>query len=86
MQGLNFQRGQGDAGRPAPVRHAVSRPAPLPQGAVRRDPAPSRLAYRLNRINWIEAGWQYVMLDSDIPNRESYQRNRIDLGWKIQLF
>lgn len=50
MQGLNFQRGQGDAGRPAPVRHAVSRPAPLPQGAVRRDPAPSRLAYRLNRM------------------------------------
>jgi hypothetical protein len=40
----------------------------------------------LNRINWLEAGWQYVMLDSDMPNRESYQRNRIDIGWKIQLF
>ena len=45
-----------------------------------------RLAYRLNRINWLEAGWQYVMLDSEIPNRESYQRNRFDIGWKIQLF
>lgn len=46
----------------------------------------ARLAYRVNRINWIEAGWQYVQLDSDVTNRESYQRNRIDVGWKIQLF
>ena len=46
----------------------------------------ARLAYRLNRINWIEAGWQFVKLDSEIPARESYERNRIDIGWKIQLF
>lgn len=46
----------------------------------------ARLAYRVNRINWIEAGWQYVQLDSDVTNRESYQRNRFDVGWKIQLF
>ncbi len=45
-----------------------------------------RLAYRVNRINWIEAGWQYVMLDSEVLNRESYERNRFDIGWKIQLF
>ena len=45
-----------------------------------------RMSYRLNRINWIEAGWQYVKLDSEIPGRESYDRNRIDIGWKIQLF
>ncbi len=45
-----------------------------------------RLAYRVNRINWIEAGWQYVQLDSDIETRESYERNRFDIGWKIQLF
>lgn len=45
-----------------------------------------RLSYRVNRINWIEAGWQYVQLDSDVLNRESYTRNRIDIGWKIQLF
>jgi hypothetical protein len=45
-----------------------------------------RLAYRVNRINWIEAGWQYVKFDSDLLNRESYDRNRIDIGWKIQLF
>ncbi|NCA82514.1 MAG: hypothetical protein EOM72_07165 [Opitutae bacterium] len=46
----------------------------------------ARLAYRVNRINWLEAGWQYVQLDSDVTNRESYQRNRFDIGWKIQLF
>lgn len=51
MQGLNFHRGQGDGGRPAPVRHAPSRPAPSQQPRpVRKDPAPSRLAYRLNRM------------------------------------
>ena len=46
----------------------------------------ARLSYRVNRINWIEAGWQYVQMDSDLANRESYKRNRIDIGWKIQLF
>jgi hypothetical protein len=46
----------------------------------------TRLTYRINRINWLEAGWQYVVFDSDVVNRESYSRNRVDLGWKIQLF
>lgn len=45
-----------------------------------------RMSYRVNRINWLEAGYQFVMLDSDVTNRESYDRNRVDLGWKIQLF
>ena len=42
--------------------------------------------YRINRINWLEVGYQYVKLDSDIPGRENYDRNRADIGWKIQLF
>ena len=46
----------------------------------------ARLAYRINRINWIEAGWQFVELDSDVEGRVSYDRNRVDIGWKIQLF
>lgn len=51
MQGLNpFSRMQGESGRPAPVRPAPSRPAPVQQRVQRRDPAPSRLAYRLNRM------------------------------------
>lgn len=45
-----------------------------------------RLAYRINRINWLELGYQYTKLDTDLQNRESYDRNRVDLGWKIQLF
>lgn len=49
MQGLNpFSQNGDTAGRPAPVRHVASRPAPKP--ALRKDPAPSRLAYRLNRM------------------------------------
>ena len=46
----------------------------------------ARAAYQVNRINWIEAGWQFVKLDSDVANRVSYDRNRFDVGWKIQLF
>ncbi len=51
MQGLNpFSRAQGDGGRPVPARPAPSRPLPAQQRVQRRDPAPSRLAYRLNRM------------------------------------
>ena len=46
----------------------------------------ARLAYRVNRINWLEVGYQFIKLDSDLVNRESYDRNRFDIGWKIQLF
>ncbi len=45
-----------------------------------------RLSYQINRINWLEAGWQFVKLDSEVQGREEYTRNRIDIGWKIQLF
>jgi len=46
----------------------------------------ARVSYRLNRINWLEAGWQFVSLDSEVTGRENYDRNRVDIGWKIQLF
>ena len=45
-----------------------------------------RFSYRINRINWVEAGYQFTKLDTDLNNRESYDRNRFDIGWKIQLF
>jgi hypothetical protein len=48
--------------------------------------ASARVTYRVNRINWLEIGYQYVELESDLVNRESYDRNRFDVGWKIQLF
>ncbi|MFV0244381.1 MAG: cell division protein FtsQ/DivIB, partial [Qingshengfaniella sp.] len=51
MQGVNpFARVRGDGGRPVSGRHAPLRPEPVVQRAPRRDPAPSRLAYRLNRM------------------------------------
>ena len=45
--------------------------------------ASTRVTYKLNRNNWLEGGYQFVDFDSDL--RESYKRNRVDLGWKIQL-
>ena len=60
--------------------------ATLPDADEKSFLVSARLAYRLNRINWIETGWQFVKLDSEVPNRESYERNRFDIGWKIQLF
>lgn len=62
----------------------------LETGAVDADESSfllsARLAYRINRINWLEVGYQFIKLDSDLVNRESYDRNRFDIGWKIQLF
>ena len=63
----------------------------LEEGAVDADEnsilVSARLSYRINRINWLETGVQYVKLDSDLVNRESYDRLRWDvIGWKIQLF
>jgi len=49
------------------------------------------LTYQINRINWVEAGWQYTDFSSNIKNaagdkyRVSYDRNRISVGWKIPL-
>ena len=58
----------------------------LPDGEEKSFLFSARAAYRVNRINWIEASWQFVKLDSDILGRVSYDRNRFDVGWKIQLF
>lgn len=44
----------------------------------------ARVTYQLNRNNWLEMGWQYVKLDSDVQTE--YDRNRVNLGWRIQLF
>lgn len=51
MSGLkDFTRSFQAAVQPAPVRRVGARPAPA--GAPRREPGPSRLAYRLNRL-WL---------------------------------
>lgn len=43
----------------------------------------TRVSYKINRSNWLEAGWQYTDLDTDL--RESYERNRLDVGWRVEL-
>jgi hypothetical protein len=43
----------------------------------------TRATYRINRSNWVEAGWQFVTVDSDL--RQNYDRNRFSVGWKTQL-
>lgn len=46
----------------------------------------ARLTYRVNRSNWLEAGWQFTTLDADSKlNRQDFDRNRISIGWKTQL-
>ena len=53
--------------------------------------AGARLSYRVFRApgfgnNWIELGYTFTKLDSDVYGQPDYDRNRVDLGWKIQLF
>jgi hypothetical protein len=43
----------------------------------------ARASYKLNRGNWLELGWQYLDLTSDL--REDFERNRIELGWRTEL-
>ena len=43
----------------------------------------ARMTYRVNRSNWLEAGWQYNDLDSDL--RSDFDRNRFSVGWKTRL-
>jgi len=45
----------------------------------------ARLSYQIGRKNWLELNYQYLKLDSDIKGRQSYDDNRIDLAWRIQL-
>lgn len=48
--------------------------------------AGARLSYKILQNNWLELGYTFTKLDSDVWGRTSYDRNRVDLGWKIQLF
>lgn len=43
----------------------------------------TRVTYRINRSNWLEAGWQLISVNSDL--REDYDRNRVNIGWKTQI-
>jgi hypothetical protein len=45
----------------------------------------ARVSYKLNPTNWLEAGWQYAELDSEVRSESNYERNRLHVGWKINL-
>ena len=42
----------------------------------------ARVTYEVNKSNYLEAGWQYVDLASEIREESEYTRNRASLGWK----
>lgn len=41
------------------------------------------LSYQINRINWLELGWRYTTMDSEM--RDDFNRNIYHAGWKINL-
>ncbi len=41
------------------------------------------LSYQINRINWLEVGWRFSSMDSEL--RDDYERNIYHAGWKINL-
>lgn len=45
----------------------------------------ARLAYQVAPNNWLELNYQYIKLDSDVTGRQSYDNNRVDVAWKIQI-
>ena len=44
-----------------------------------------RLAYQVAPNNWLELNYQYIRLDSEVRDRLSYDNNRVDVAWKIQI-
>lgn len=43
----------------------------------------ARASYKVNNDNWLEIGWIYLDLDSDL--RDDFERNRYELGWRLDL-
>ncbi|MCF7838615.1 MAG: outer membrane beta-barrel protein [Candidatus Marinimicrobia bacterium] len=43
----------------------------------------TRMTFRIHRSHWLELGWNYNDVDTDIGT--DYKRNRISIGWKAQL-
>jgi hypothetical protein len=43
-----------------------------------------RLTYKLNRINFLEAGVRHTTVDRSVKNG-SWDENRMDIGWRVEL-
>ncbi|MBQ7251363.1 MAG: outer membrane beta-barrel protein [Kiritimatiellae bacterium] len=46
--------------------------------------ASARLSFQVLRNNWLEIGYQFTGIDSDL--RTEYDRHRVNAGWRWQLF
>jgi hypothetical protein len=58
-------------------------PGDFPDGSEDYAQFSARASYKIGRRNWLEAGWSYVNLDSDL--RENFDRNRFDIGWRTEI-
>ncbi len=58
-------------------------PEAVESGSETAFTARARAAYRIGSNNWLEAGWQFTDLDSDL--RDGYKRNVFDVAWRIRL-
>ena len=41
--------------------------------------------YKVNRSNWVEVGYKYNELDSDVRSNDGFSRNRLHVGWKTKI-
>lgn len=46
----------------------------------------ARFSYQVVPNNWLELNYQFLKLDSDVTGRQSYDNNRVDVAWKIQIW
>jgi len=46
--------------------------------------ASARLSFQVVRNNWLELGYQFTGIDSEL--RTEYDRHRVNVGWRWQLF
>lgn len=56
---------------------------PIPDGEEETKQVSARVTYNLNQTNRLDAGWQFTDLSSDL--RQEFERNRLHVGWVIQL-
>ncbi|MBP7275791.1 MAG: outer membrane beta-barrel protein [Kiritimatiellae bacterium] len=45
----------------------------------------AQLAYRIGQRNWLQAGYTWSDFDSDLPRRADYDRNTVDISWRVRL-
>ena len=44
-----------------------------------------RSSYEINKNNFVDIGYQYVNRDVDVSSLTDYDRNRVDIGWRVRF-